>query len=133
MEGTADLHIDLRDGLGLEASSLRELPVHGPTIAVPVTTVDAFVSRHGLAPHFIKMDVEGVEEKVIIGGMQTIRRHRPAMIFEVWGYNWPRFEGVIAELSSLYRFECASDGADALTRYAAGVVTESDDLICIPL
>lgn len=132
VEGTANLNLDLREGLGMEASSLCELPVHGPTIAVPVTTVDAFVNRNGLTPNFIKIDVEGVEERVITGGMQTIRRHRPIMIFEVWGYNWPRFEAVIAELSSLYRFECASDGADALARYAAGVITESDDLICIP-
>lgn len=133
-EGTATFHIDPRDGMGMEASSLRKLDgIDGAAIAVSVTTIDTFVATRGTVPDFIKIDVEGVEEKVLAGGMNTIRNHRPIIIFEVWGYNWPRFESVIAELSSMYRFECASDGADAIKRYSAGVVTESDDVICLPL
>ena len=132
-EGVAEFHLDERVGAGMEASSLRVLEgVIGRTVEVPITTIDTFVSRHGIAPDFIKIDVEGVEEKVIAGGMQTIRRHRPIIIFEVWGYNWPRLESTVRDLSSMYRFECASDGSDAIQRYGAGVVTETDDIICLP-
>jgi FkbM family methyltransferase len=133
-EGTAKFHLDERIGAGMEASSLRVLEgVIGKTIEVPVTTIDRFAAQHNVAPDFIKIDVEGVEEKVIAGGMQTIRRHRPTIIFEVWGYNWPRLESTVRELSSMYRFECASDGTNAMQRYNAAVVTETDDIICLQL
>ena len=132
-EGFAEFHLDERVDAGMEASSLRVLEgVIGRTIEVPVTTMDAFVNQNAVAPDFIKIDVEGVEEKVIAGGRETIRRHRPIIIFEVWGYNWPRLESTVRDLSTMYRFECASDGADAIQRYSAGVVTETDDVICLP-
>lgn len=132
-EGIATFHVDRRDGAGMEASSLRVLDIATDEMIVPVTTLDALVESNGLAPDFIKIDVEGVEEKVIAGGMKTIRRFRPILIFEVWGYNWPRLQPIVSELSSIYRFECASDGADALVRYGSGVVTETDDVICLHL
>jgi FkbM family methyltransferase len=132
-EGIAEFHLDERVGAGMEASSLRVLEgVIGKTITVPVTTIDRFVAKNAIVPDFIKIDVEGVEEKVIAGGMQTIRRHRPIIIFEVWGNNWPRLESTVRDLSSMYRFECASDGSDAIERYSAGIVTENDDVICLP-
>lgn len=132
-EGIAEFHIDERLGAGMEASSLRVLEgVFGRTIQVPVTTIDTFVMKNAIAPDFMKIDVEGVEEKVFAGGMQTIFRHRPIIIFEVWGYNWQRLERTVRDLSELYRFECASDGSDAMERYTAGVVTENDDIICLP-
>jgi FkbM family methyltransferase len=132
-EGIAQFHLDERVGTGMEASSLRVLEgVIGKTIEVPVTTIDTFVAKNAIAPDFIKIDVEGVEEKVIAGGMQTIRQHRPIIIFEVWGYNWPRLESTVRDLSSMYRFECASDGSEAIQRYGGGVVTENDDVICLP-
>lgn len=33
-------------------------------------------------PDFIKVDVEGAEREVIRGGLQTLRRHRPIIVFE---------------------------------------------------
>lgn len=128
--GTSAFHVDARPGLDGQGSSLREMTV-GHTIAVPVTTIDDFVQQTGVAPHFIKIDVEGVEEKVIEGGMDTILRHKPVIVFEVWGYNWPRFERVIRILSTFYLFRCASDGSDALERYK-DVVETNDDVICVP-
>lgn len=132
--GTAEFHVDERVGAGMEASSLRVLEgVFGKAIEVAVTTIDTFVHENAITPDFIKIDVEGVEEKVIAGGMQTIRRHRPIIVFEIWGYNWPRLENTVRDLSGMYRFECASDGSDAIERYSTKVVTESDDILCLPI
>ena len=36
----------------------------------------------GLAPDLIKMDVQGLEEKVIRGGLRTIAEHRPVLMVE---------------------------------------------------
>ena len=35
-----------------------------------------------VSPRFIKLNVEGAEELVLRGGMETIRRHRPTIVFE---------------------------------------------------
>ena len=40
-----------------------------------------------LAPDFVKIDVEGMEWHTLMGGEQTIRRHRPVVMFEENGLN----------------------------------------------
>lgn len=51
---------------------------------VPVTTIDRFVADEGLERlDFIKMDVEGLEKRILEGGAQTITRHRPVMLLEL--------------------------------------------------
>ena len=36
----------------------------------------------GLRPAFLKIDVEGAEEEVLQGALETLRRHRPVIAFE---------------------------------------------------
>lgn len=51
---------------------------------VPIITLDELFEREGLKwVHFIKMDCEGWEPKVIYGGLETINRCRPTMLIEV--------------------------------------------------
>ena len=40
------------------------------------------VLPEGIQPVFVKIDVEGAEEEVILGAQETLRRHRPVVAFE---------------------------------------------------
>ena len=54
-----------------------------PGDEVEVITLDSL----GLAPGFVKLDVEGCELAALIGGEQTIRTHRPVVMLEENGLN----------------------------------------------
>ncbi|HEY2044127.1 MAG TPA: FkbM family methyltransferase, partial [Jatrophihabitans sp.] len=66
-------------------SSLRERSypseVHPERIQVQLERLDDSLPE-GYVPHFIKIDVEGAEREVIEGGLETIARHRPIVVFE---------------------------------------------------
>lgn len=53
------------------------------TVRVATTTLDDLVEAHGLAPGFIKIDVEGAEAAVLEGARQTLARHRPVVMAEI--------------------------------------------------
>ena len=36
----------------------------------------------GVRPAFVKIDVEGAEEEMLLGAAETLRRHRPVVAFE---------------------------------------------------
>lgn len=51
-------------------------------VEVKTTTLDRVVNYTEWGPQFIKMDVEGAEELVILGGQDTIARFKPAIAME---------------------------------------------------
>jgi FkbM family methyltransferase len=61
----------------------RPVPGGGPveTIRVRCERLDDALPE-GIAPAFIKIDVEGAEEEVLLGATETLRRHRPVVAFE---------------------------------------------------
>jgi hypothetical protein len=85
------LHVDERQGAVASTMvpehATRETLWHEASYrpeVVRVTTLDSFCETSGLAPTFLKIDVEGAEEMVIRGGRITIERHLPMIWFECW-------------------------------------------------
>lgn len=60
----------------------RNFGAHRGEFQVCVTTVDSEISRGARPPEFMKIDVEGHELAVLEGALQTLRIHRPSLIFE---------------------------------------------------
>lgn len=55
----------------------------GKTETVNTETLDSYCARKNIQPHFLKIDVEGNELRVLRGGINTIKRCRPKMIVEI--------------------------------------------------
>jgi hypothetical protein len=51
-------------------------------VDVSVTTLDAHFAGRARGPDFIKIDVEGHEQNVLRGGLDTLHRHRPTLLIE---------------------------------------------------
>jgi len=49
----------------------------------PTATVDQLVGTFGLAPTFVKVDVEGAERFVLEGMQRTLATHRPVVLLEL--------------------------------------------------
>lgn len=52
-------------------------------VAGQVQTLDAWAQQHGVAPDFIKCDVEGAEWLVLSGAQRTLEQHRPIIFAEL--------------------------------------------------
>lgn len=52
-------------------------------LPVRLSTLDRFCEEHGVEQiDYVKIDVEGAEPAVLLGGERTIRRHRPSLLVE---------------------------------------------------
>jgi FkbM family methyltransferase len=61
-----------------------ETPSDAQLVTVPSITLDDFIYRQGnAAPAFVKIDVEGAEDRVFRGAERTLREKKPAIIAEV--------------------------------------------------
>lgn len=49
---------------------------------VRTETLDAYCARHGIAPDFLKVDVEGNELRVFKGAAHTLAAYKPTILFE---------------------------------------------------
>lgn len=66
-----------------------------------VRCLDDVVREHGLAPTFLKVDVEGAELFVLRGGQQTLREHAPVVFAEMlrkWAATFGYHPNEIVEL-----------------------------------
>lgn len=47
------------------------------------TTIDIYCQDYGVIPNFCKIDAEGYELKILKGGVETIKKHKPVLVLEV--------------------------------------------------
>lgn len=86
------LHVDTRQGSVastiMHEHAQRESMWHEAgysQTAVTAITLDTFCETYEVTPTFLKLDVEGAEEKVIQGGREVIAFKKPIIWFECWG------------------------------------------------
>lgn len=70
------------------------------TTTVRQLTVDQIVGERNLVPSFIKIDVEGYEEEVLLGSMKVIEAHKPILMIEIEKRHNVRFRGIFDLLGS---------------------------------
>lgn len=104
-EGEQTLHVPVKahGGLGIALAHLGT-PMHEKTVTetVKVSTLDAFMAKHAIPRcDFIKCDAEGSEYKVLLGAIETLKKHRPVIQMEVWDIFLKRSDGSTAELGAL--------------------------------
>lgn len=104
-------------------SGLRQIAYPSPdeqveTIRVPLARLDDLVLPE-LAISLIKIDVEGAEYGVLMGGTGLIQRHQPVIVFE-HGLLAPRYYGVPSE--AIYRLLVDTCGlrVSTMERWLAG-------------
>jgi FkbM family methyltransferase len=114
---------------GMHHPSVASLGFNVETVAA--LTLDNLVEQNDIDPGFLKIDVEGCEHMVLAGARQTLLKHRPVIMTELWDplitKNGSSSKQVIAYLRDLgYRIEDPISGAQ---------VTESSpslEILCLP-
>lgn len=85
------------------------------TETVELETLDAFVKRSGIRPpNMMKIDTEGAEVKILIGGRETIRTHKPRMAIALHGKD--KAKGTLEQLEIL---GCPAYG---MVRESSGII-----------
>lgn len=51
---------------------------------IPVYKVDTLISLYNIHPHFLKLDVEGMEYKTISGSRETITKYKPVLCISIY-------------------------------------------------
>ncbi|AXC11515.1 methyltransferase, FkbM family domain protein [Acidisarcina polymorpha] len=90
------------------------------SLTCPVETLDSFVERTGVAPDFIKCDVEGGELAVFRGATQLLERSKPIVFTEMLRKWSARFGYHPNDIIALFRdagYECFFLSAGTLHRF----------------
>lgn len=93
-------------GLSALIAPARHLAMSHQTIKVKLTTIDILFSLLPSRLDFIKLDLEGAEYHALKGGLRTISRLRPFIVFEdggpsigaLYGYSAAQFAAMVAAL-----------------------------------
>jgi len=120
--GTIGMSISYADTSSGDWSISRQ--TNGDSIQVQTISLDQFCQTNQVSPDFLKVDVEGAEYDVLMGGRETIGQSRPTMLIELhhfdgdvvanrvpdllreWNYHiqwletWPQTSHILAQPSS---------------------------------
>ena len=125
--GTIEMSVSSTDTASGDWSINRR--ANGDSIQVQTISLDQFCETNQVLPDFLKIDVEGAEYDVLIGGRETIGRSQPTMLVELhhfdgdlaanrvpdllsmWNYRiqwlekWPQTSQILAQPSSTKRLQ----------------------------
>jgi FkbM family methyltransferase len=90
-------------------------------LEVPTVRLDDFCEQHDIAPHAIKIDVEGAELAVLAGGIGVIRRHRPLIFLSTHG-----------EEVHTRCLELLGEAGYQLSPVLGGDLRTTTELLCVP-
>ena len=129
--GAAELRIPLWEGAeapGMASLDSRAVPedILARTVQVPLRRLDDYALDN---IGFIKIDVEGHEEGVLRGAMQTIERHRPTLLVEIEERHNPGGLDRIRELLAGYEgFFFAEGRRRPLSEFDPAIHQKDEDL-----
>lgn len=85
--GKTKLFLD-KSNLGNMSFSSSNIPQEDLAghIEVELMTLDSFVNKIARRISFIKIDVQGAEALVFLGGWETLNRYKPVILMEFWPY-----------------------------------------------
>jgi FkbM family methyltransferase len=110
-DGTVSFQAEGSIGSGIAETSDQK----GYEITVPTVTLATLLARHGLdGIHFIKMDIEGAEVRVLAGNTDLLRHLRPRLIIEPHPHQGVSNLAKIMQL--LGAMGCATEVQDDLVR-----------------
>lgn len=120
--GELELHVN-NDGNVLHAHLEYAEGVNGVRfVSVPCLSIDDFWEDKGMPVHFMKIDVEGAEAKVLQGARRVIEACRPNLLIEL--HYFDRIEGEHPALQIL------RDWGYAIKPIDKGKLTEH--ILCVP-
>ncbi len=103
---------------------------------VQTVTLDEFAANQRLSRvDFVKIDVEGVEARVLRGGRRTFEHFKPIILIEFWGYGLAQAGSTAGEVASVLEelgyklFEPHSRELKPLARLPDGDVPEN--VLCL--
>lgn len=86
-----------RDDAASYVRSFEKETGEGENYEVEAITLDSL----SLAPNAIKLDVEGAEKEILLGGLETIRNHKPTFEIEIHKYAGVSIGDIVGVLSPL--------------------------------
>lgn len=102
---------------------------------VQTTSLDLLVDTYGLAPGFIKVDVEGAEARVFEGARDTLERHRPVVLTELDNTLLSANGSSALEVIELFdraRYDLFDPATPALTRISPADHLQVREALCLP-
>jgi FkbM family methyltransferase len=100
--GTTSMSVSSADTSSGDWSISRQ--TNGDSIQVQTTSLDQFCQARSVFPDFIKIDVEGTEYDVLIGGRETIGKSRPTMLIELHHFDGDMAANRVPDLLTEWKY-----------------------------